>query len=76
LTGIRQGKSGQRIKFLTQNQWFAGVVQWQNGSFPSCEGDSVRTRNRLIAVRLPRTIELLIERDAEDAAPAKKPKKP
>jgi hypothetical protein len=23
---------------------FAGVVQWQNGSFPSCEGDSVRTR--------------------------------
>jgi hypothetical protein len=22
----------------------AGVVQWQNGSFPICEGDSVRTR--------------------------------
>src|ERR1700733_3472532 len=35
-----------------------------------------RSTPRLIAVRLPRTIELLIERDAEDAAPVRSRKSP
>src|ERR1700686_3106477 len=35
LTGIRQGKSRRRIRIIKYNQCFAGVVQWQNGSFPS-----------------------------------------
>ena len=49
LTGIRQGKLRRRIRNIKQNQWFAGVVQWQNGSFPTCE---VR-RDRSLPLALP-----------------------